>query len=45
MVFAMLLGGVAALGYVHWYGVPHWLPIRDRGYGAALYNEMSEHGI
>lgn len=45
MVFALVLGGVAALGYVHWYGVPYWLPIRDRGYGAALYNEMSEHGV
>lgn len=29
--FALLLGGVAALGYIHWYGVPAWLPIRERG--------------
>lgn len=29
--FALLLGGVAAMGYVHWYGVPTWLPIRERG--------------
>lgn len=29
--FALLLGGVAALGYIHWYGVPTWLPIRERG--------------
>lgn len=35
--FALLLGGVAALGYVHWYGVPTWLPIRERGARAGLW--------
>lgn len=43
LCFAMLLGAAAFAGWVHWNGIPPWLPIRERGYG--LYNELSEHGI
>ena len=44
MVVALLLGGGGAMGWVHMYGVPPWLPIRERGYQLGLYNELSEHG-
>jgi hypothetical protein len=42
-LLTLALGGVAALGYVHWYGIPPWLPIRQRGYHG-MYNELSQHG-
>jgi hypothetical protein len=46
MIVAVLLGGAGALAYIHTQGMPPWLPIRERGYGApGLYNELSEHGI
>lgn len=46
LLVALVLGGGGALGYIHWYGVPAWLPIRERGYGGlGMYNELSEHGI
>ena len=41
VLVSLLLGSAAALGYIHMYGVPPWLPIRERGY-SGLYNEMSE---
>jgi hypothetical protein len=41
-VFSVLLGSVAALGYIHWNGIPPWLPLRERGYAmAGMYNELS----
>ena len=45
-LLALTLGGAAAFGYVHYRGIPAWLPIRERGYASmGLYNELSEHGI
>ena len=42
MVFSVLLGSVAALGLIHWNGIPPWLPLRERGYAmAGMYNELS----
>ncbi len=40
-VFALAMGGVAVLGYIHFMGVPAWLPIRMHGFGG-LYHELSD---
>ncbi|GAB4820407.1 hypothetical protein N2152v2_007453 [Parachlorella kessleri] len=40
LAFAMLAGAAAMAGYVHYRGVPAWLPVRSRGFGG-LYQELS----
>ena len=40
MVF-LALGGAAAFGFIHFNGIPPWLPVRERGY-QGMYNELSE---
>lgn len=40
VLFSMLLGGAACLAYIHYLGVPAWLPVRSRGFGG-LYQELS----
>jgi hypothetical protein len=32
MATCLALGGGAALAYIHYRGIPPWLPIRERGY-------------
>lgn len=43
VLFSLLLGAAVVLGYIHYMGLPPWLPIRDRGFGGlGLYQELSE---
>lgn len=43
MAASLALGGSAALAYIHYRGIPPWLPIRERGY-AGMYNELGDYG-